>query len=116
MQMNVVDRPDGITHVTLVGALDLAGTNQIDVKFQGSVAPRRQPTIVDIAGVPFISSLAMGMLVSAATSLRRNGKKMVLLNPTPEVAEAIRHARLEALFPIVATLDEAVAKVLPVPA
>lgn len=113
MQMSVVDRPDGITHVTLVGSLDLKGTNEIDVKFQGAVAPRRQPTIVDMSGVSFISSLAMGMLVSAATSLRRNNRKMVLLNPNEDIAQAIRHARIEILLPIVDSLDQAVTAVLP---
>ncbi len=111
MEFSVADRPDGITFVTLAGSLDLKGTNEIDLKFQSSIAPRRQPTIVDVSGLTFISSIGMGMLVSAATSLRRNGKKLVLLNASPEIAQALRHARLDTVMPLVEGLDAAVAMV-----
>jgi len=112
MEMSVADRADGITLVKLAGALDLKGTNEIDLKFQGSVAPRRQPTILDLSELTFISSLGMGMMVAAATSLRRNGKRMVLLDPKPEIAEAVRHARIDSIIPIVQGLDVAVTQVL----
>lgn len=111
MQMNIEDRSDGITLVTLDGSLDLAGTNEIDLKFQSSVAPRRKPTVIDMSRVSFISSLAMGMLVSTATSLRRNKRKMVLLSPQAAVAEALRHARIDMVIPMAESLDAAVAAV-----
>src|SRR5262245_30005633 len=106
IQLNEVHLDDRITHLAIIGQLDVAGMHAIDVKFHGYTAARRRPTLVDISELDFISSLGMGMLVSCARSLQRFGAKMVLLNPRPEVEEALKAVGIDQGIPLVRNADE----------
>jgi anti-sigma B factor antagonist len=113
IQLNEVCVDDRITHLAIVGKLDVAGMHAIDVKFHGYTAARRRPTLVDISGLEFITSLGMGMFVSCARSLQRFGAKMVLLNPRPEVEEALKAVGVDQGVPIVHSLEEGVRHLFP---
>src|SRR5215475_4473965 len=106
IQLNEVHLDDRITHLAIVGQLDVAGLHAIDVKFHGYTAARRRPTLVDISGLDFITSLGMGMFVSCARSLQRFGARMVLLNPQPEVEEALKAVGIDQSVPIVRSVEE----------
>jgi anti-anti-sigma factor len=106
IEVNVVQLDDRMTHVAIVGQVDVAGMHAIDVKFHGYTAARRKPAIVDLSAMDFISSLGMGMIVSCARSLQRAGAKMVLLNPQPEVEEALKAVGIDAGIPIVRSIEE----------
>jgi len=96
-----------ITHLALVGRLDIAGQHAIDVKFHGYTAARRRPALVDISGLDFITSLGMGMFVSCARSLQRYGAKMVLLNPRPEIENVLKAVGIDQGIPLVHSVEEA---------
>ena len=106
IQLNEVRMDDRITHLAIVGKLDIAGLHAIDVKFHGYTAARRKPTLVDISGLEFITSLGMGMLVSCARSLQRYGAKMVLLNPQPQVEEVLKAVGIDQGIPMVRDAEE----------
>src|SRR5215831_14690084 len=106
IQLNQIHMDDKITHLAIIGQLDVAGLHAIDVKFHGYTAARRRPTLVDISGLGFISSLGMGMFVSCARSLQRYGAKMVLLNPKPEIEEALKTVGIDQGIPIVRSIEE----------
>jgi len=106
IQLNEVHLDDNITHLAIVGKIDVAGLHTIDVKFHGYTAARRRPTLVDISGLEFITSLGMGMLVSCARSLQRFGAKMVLLNPQPQVEEVLKAVGIDQGIPIVHDAEE----------
>ena len=107
IELNQVQMDDRITHLAIVGRLDVTGLHAVDVKFHGYTAARRRPTLVDLSGLEFISSLGMGMFVSCARSLGRYGAKMVLLNPRPEVEEALKAVGIDQGIPIVHNAEEA---------
>jgi anti-sigma B factor antagonist len=113
IQLNEVHLDDRITHLAIVGKLDVAGMHAIDVKFHGYTAARRRPTLVDISGLEFISSLGMGMFISCARSLQRYQAKMVLLNPQPHVEEALKAVGIDQGVPIVRSADEGVRILFP---
>ena len=107
IELNQVQMDDRITHLAIVGRLDVTGLHAVDVKFHGYTAARRRPTLVDLSGLEFISSLGMGMFVSCARSLGRYGAKMVLLNPRPEVEDALKAVGIDQGIPIVHNVEEA---------
>src|SRR5262245_31718778 len=106
IQLNEIQVDERITHLAIVGSLDVTGLHAIDVKFHGYTAARRRPTLVDISALEFISSLGMGMFVSCARSLKRHGAGMVLLNPRPEVEEALKAVGIDQGIPIVRSVEE----------
>ena len=71
MQITEIHLDNQITHIALAGKLDVPGVHAVDVKFQGYTAARRRPTLVDLSGVEMITSLGMGMFISAARALQR---------------------------------------------
>src|SRR6516165_6867695 len=113
MQLREVRLDDKITHLALIGKLDIAGLHAVDVKFHGYTAARRRPALVDLSQLEFISSLAMGMFISCAQSLRRQNAKLVLLNPQPVVEEALNAVGLGQAVPIAHSLDEAMSILFP---
>lgn len=107
MQMTVIRADDSITHVAMLGRLDIEGVNRIADQFVFATASRRKATLVDVSHVTFITSLGMGMLVTAAKSLHRHGSKMVLLAPTDMVQEALQVAGIHNVIPIARVEEEA---------
>jgi anti-sigma B factor antagonist len=113
IELNEVHLDDNITHLALIGKLDIAGLHAIDMKFHGYTAARRRPTLVDISGLDFITSLGMGMFISCARSLQRSGAKMVLLNPQPEIEEALKAVGIDQGVPIVHNVEEGIRILFP---
>lgn len=107
MELQNIEAGDRITHVALVGKLDMAGVDAIGDEFQGAVAGRGNPAIVDLSQVDFMASMGMGMLVNAARTLKQQGRPMVLLRPQPLVAGALELVKIQLVIPIVDTLEEA---------
>src|SRR5215471_126567 len=106
VQLNQVQMDDRITHLAIVGKLDIAGLHTIDVKFHAYTAARRKPTLVDISGLEFINSLGMGMFISCAGSLQRYGARMVLLSPQPQVEEVLKAVGIDQGIPVVHDAEE----------
>jgi anti-sigma B factor antagonist len=113
MRLNEIRVDDQITHLGLVGKLDIAGLHAVDVRFHGLTAARRLPALVDLSGLDFITSLGMGMFVSCARSLQRFGARMVLLNPQPDVEEAMKAVGIDQGIPIVHSTEEALRILFP---
>lgn len=109
MEMRLIERTDGITHLALTGDWNIAAANQFDQKLHLQIAARQQSTILDLSGVTLITSLGMGSMVAIATSLRRRNKKMIVLNPQPKVADAMRMALMQSIIPIASSEEEALA-------
>jgi anti-anti-sigma factor len=106
MQITISDLDQTIKRVTLVGKLDIAGAEAIGVPL-AAAAGSRGNIVVDMTGVDFIASIGIRQLVMAAKAVARGAGKLVLLGPTPMVAEVLVVSGLEKLLPIVQTEDEA---------
>jgi anti-anti-sigma factor len=108
MDLQVEERTDGISHVALVGKLDVAGLHAVDLKFHSQTSARKQSAVVDVSRLEYIASLGMGMLISCAQSLRRKGATMVLVGAQGVVDTALRTAGIDQAVPMAADVDEAV--------
>ena len=106
MEITISDFGDLGKRVTLVGRLDFLGAGKIDTPLK-ELADSKTNIVVDMSGVDFIASLAMRSLVFAAKTLLPNARILVLLNPTPLVADALTEAGLHALLPMVQGEPEA---------
>src|SRR6266511_3942127 len=56
--------------------------------------------IVDLTGIRYATSTALGKFVGLNRTLRTAGGRLVLLNPSPMVAEALAVTRLDTLLEI----------------
>jgi anti-anti-sigma factor len=71
------------------------------------VARRPPLVVVDLSGVTFLSSLAIGALVGLRRDLGRWGGRVKLAAIPPLIYESLKTSRLDMLFEICATVEEA---------
>jgi anti-anti-sigma factor len=106
MQVTISEFGDAGKKVVLVGKLDIAGAQKIELPL-ATVAGSKCDIVVDMTGVDFVASIGIRHLVIAAKTVGRSDRKLVLLGPNPLVTEVFRTAGLQDLLPIVQSEDEA---------
>ena len=99
MKLDVAAMENGITKVSLSGRLDIEGA-LIDDEFT-KVAEEKRRVLVDLSEVTFIASLGVHTLVKGAKLTVKNGGKMVLLNPQPNVERVLRISNVDTVMPII---------------
>jgi len=108
MELRIVDRTDALTHLALVGKLDIAGVQEIELTLLSHTTENARPTIIDLSDVTYITSTGIRLLLSCAKALKAAGMKMLLLKPQPFVGETLESMGLQHAFPIVHDYDDAV--------
>jgi anti-sigma B factor antagonist len=96
MQLAITDAGSTAT-VTLVGRLDIPGAEVIALPL-ATLAGSKKDLFIDMAGVTYIASIGLRHLVSAAKAVGRRSGRVVLLNPSEAIAEAITAAGLTDLL------------------
>ena len=99
MQLDVAAMEHGITKVSLSGRLDIEGALKIDSQFK-KIAEENKNVLVDLSEVTFIASLGVHTLMNGAKATVKNGGKMVLLKPQPNVEKVLRISRVDTMMPI----------------
>jgi len=94
-----IDDLGATARVVLVGRLDIAGADKIDLPL-ATVSGAKSAVLIDMSGVTFIASIGLRHLVMAAKAMIRRGGSFRLLNPNPVVAEVITAAGLADILPI----------------
>ncbi len=62
---------------------------------------------IDISKIGYMSSKGMSLLVRALTRLRNNGGEITLINPSQRVSKLLLITKLNAIFKIVKTKQQA---------
>ncbi|MCG8461975.1 MAG: STAS domain-containing protein [Holophagales bacterium] len=96
--LTVIDDPLA-ARVKLQGRLDTAGVDAVEARFYAATASARH-AVVDLSGVPLVTSLGMRMLVIAAKRMAAAGRSLILLRPQKLVDESLRAADLYRLIPV----------------
>ena len=101
---------EDIVRFELNGRLDAVGVDSIEAPLTASVRKGNRNVLIDLAQTPFVGSLGIRMLISAARILHRAGRTMMLTGVQPQVLEVFETVSLGDLIPIVVDADEARAK------
>lgn len=90
MSTPVVPVHSGVIVMPLVGVIDAARAHQIvSGLLKGVESHNAQVAIVDVTGIPVMSSDVVSYLMQAAQAVRLLGAQVVLVGITPEVAKTI---------------------------
>jgi anti-sigma B factor antagonist len=106
MDMMIEQMEDGVTRVTLVGQMDLAGAQQIDTRFS-AVSGGSSKVLVDLSEVGFLASMGIRTIVMGAKTISSKGGKMVLFRPNADVEKVLLSSGIDSLVPIAHDLDTA---------
>lgn len=105
MELKVLEDAEKYVRIALVGRLDVAGVQAVDLQFIRHVSSSKKPTIVDMSEVSYLASLAVRMLLRA---LGLAAAKVILFKPQPLVEEILRVSGVDDFVAIVS--DEARAR------
>ncbi len=112
MEIRYSERADNIRLIQLTGRLDIIGTGQVETQFAGYCAGQNVRVIVDLAGVDFLASIGIRMLLLTAKSVASRGGKMVLSSPTADVGNVLDITGIPGVIPMYKTVEEAEAALL----
>lgn len=107
MEIKIIKTDEDLTHLALIGRLDLLGAEQVELKFTVLVVTGGKPALIDLSGLEFISSLGLKMFLSNSKALSNKGAKLVLLNPKSHVLEMLISVGFDKIIPIENDLDKA---------
>jgi len=105
----IIDRSESFPQEVLALRGPLTATNA--PAFQNAMR-REEPAetvILDLSDVPYVDSAGLGMLVSAFVSRQKAGRKIVLSGINPRVQRLFEITRVQDLFLIFSSPEEAIA-------
>lgn len=100
MDIEIQDLENDIKKIVLEGRLDIKGSSEIEAQFSNHVATKKAGIVVEMSGVDFIASIGMRLLLSNARAVQKWGGKMVLLNPTDLVDDALKISGIDQLIEV----------------
>jgi anti-anti-sigma factor len=113
MEISEEQLGSSVYKINLSGRMDIQGVGTIETRFAAMTASPRKAIIVDMSGVPFMSSIGIRALLMNAKAVKNRGGKLVLLNPDPNVRSVLESSGIDQLIPLCDALDDAVSTVAP---
>ena len=102
----------GVTVATLLGRIDVAGAQEIDMPMN-VIAGSRRAVVVDLSQVEFLASMGIRSIVLAAKTITRKRGACTLVAPPGEVRMVIESSGIDTIIPTFDTLAEAIRAVMP---
>lgn len=106
------DEPGGPIVLRLGAMLKVGETvREFEGRLEQIASDRTESLILDLSDVEYMDSTTLGVLVGALHRLKSENRELVLVNPRERIASLLRVAKLDSLFEIYGTVEEAVASI-----
>jgi anti-sigma B factor antagonist len=99
---------DGVSVVSATGEIDIATAPGLREQLESTMDRAGGLVVVDLLGVTFIDSTALGVLIGALKRSQEAGGSMRLVVAEPRVLKVFEITGLTELFSIFPTIDAAV--------
>lgn len=97
--------------VTVIGELDVATAPRLRQAIAAVTADGHRRVVVDLAGVDFLDSTGLGVLLGAVKRTRSSGGGLALARAVPQVARVFEITRLVEILPLHDSVEAAVTAV-----
>ncbi len=101
--------PDGVAIIEVSGELDLYTAQRLKEALLGALDDGSLKIIVDMSGVHFIDSSALGVLIGGVKRLKPKSGKLVLVSVDENVNWIFQITGLNSVFDIFQSKEEALA-------
>lgn len=99
----------GTVALTVYGEADLHVAPDLRERIATAIADEPSNLVLDLTQTTFVDSMTLGVLLGAMRAMRERGGRMRLVVDRPDIRRIFEITNLEGLFPMHATLDEALA-------
>ena len=100
---------EGVTILDFVGRITLGDeSNQVRIKIKEVLSKGKSQIVLDLAGVSYIDSAGLGMLMAGYTSAQNQGATLKLANLTKRFNELLNITKLVTIFDTYDSVDAAV--------
>lgn len=96
-EIRVDDSRDAISLIVLNGELDLATSPKLTEAIS-ELTERREPVVLDVAGVSFVDSSGVRALIESDQALAARGRRLALLRPGPALVRLLELVDMRAQF------------------
>jgi anti-sigma B factor antagonist len=93
--------------IKLSGAADMEEAALLNRHLDQVFSQERYRLVMDLSGLDFTSSMGLSILIKAHTRCRDNKGGLSIVNPKPGVLKIFQTTRLDQLFNIYSSLEEA---------
>jgi len=98
---------DGIGLIVLGGEVDISSAPRFKEEFEELIGAGHADIVIDLKGVTFIDSSALGVLVGAVRRLHPLGGRLVVVAEGHAVMRPVTLTGLDQVFTVVSTRDDA---------
>lgn len=108
MDLTMDEATRGASTVLRVGGdIDLNSAPGLSARIEAIQSRGVTAVIVDLGGVSFLDSSAIGVLVRAHQALTDAGGGLTVVSPRSAISNVFRIARLDEVLPVVDSLEQA---------
>jgi anti-sigma B factor antagonist len=104
-----LDRKEGKSSDTkifcLTGPLTLRNLFELQSELRGT--PPTPLTIIDLAGVPYMDSAGMGLLMNQYVRCQTRGVKLIVSGANNRVMDLFKVTKVDTVLPLAASVEEA---------
>lgn len=106
MQIGIIDYK-GVKLMELSGDIDMYTSPELRRELMGLVRKKLSPVLVDFKNVSYIDSSGIATFVEGLKGIRTYGGRLKFFNIPDRIIEIFSFSRLDRVFEIYRTLDEA---------
>ncbi len=106
MEINVEQR-DSLIVLSPSGDVDLSSSKDLQQAVRQTMNKKPQRVVVDLAAVPYMDSSGVATLVEAMQIARKQSTELVLASMQAKVRSIFEIARLDRVFKIVDSVEDA---------
>jgi anti-sigma B factor antagonist len=106
-EFRIEERVDeGVPIITVIGEIDVATAPQLRESLHRLIAQGQATVVLDLLGVTFLDSTALGVLVGALKRCRELGGELHVVVTDARIRKIFEITGLHKVFPIVDALSE----------
>ena len=100
---------EGVIVLTMKGRLAVGESNALREKVNAVSAAGTQNIVLDLSQLDYIDSTGIGELVGYLGKFTTQNRKLILVNPSERIMKLLKLAKLDTVFKIYSTEEEAIA-------
>ena len=107
LRISAAGRPGEVLLMKVAGYLDAANFDRLEKALEDALDEGRSRVILDLAGLNYINSAGVGVILAAISRARSAAGDIVLVNPTQSVAVVFDLIGMSKFSHIVDTVEDA---------